>query len=83
MDEKAGGNGQKVTTLRIAGLAAVLSLLVGLALGVTWSASKCAPDGSRDAVLTEIRAFQQANGLDPDGLVGPLTAAKLYGADGA
>lgn len=36
------------------------------------------PDGSRESVYTAVRAFQSKNGLAVDGVVGPVTFAKLY-----
>ncbi|MEM8948080.1 MAG: peptidoglycan-binding domain-containing protein [Pseudomonadota bacterium] len=41
-------------------------------------------DGIRGRrIIAAIKAFQAANGLDVDGIVGPKTAAKLFGKPGA
>lgn len=36
------------------------------------------PDGSRESVYAAVRAFQSKNHLVVDGVVGPVTFAKLY-----
>lgn len=59
--------------LWIAAALLALALLVGVAHGGSY-----APDGSKESVYAAVIAFQLANGLVADGIVGPATVRVLY-----
>ena len=67
---KKGTKGDTVKALQI--------LLIGTAPG--YSCGKCGADGAfGSATESAVKAFQEANGLEVDGKVGPQTWAKLLG----
>lgn len=59
------------------GVIGLLFIIAGATLPLTKQALAPAP-GSKAALIESIRAFQHAEGLVVDGIVGPATLRKLY-----
>lgn len=69
-----GAKGKTVTALQ--------TLLVGYGYKMESNGTYYGVDGSfGNATANAVRAFQHANGLDADGVVGPATWGKLLGSD--